>query len=175
MTDKTQYGNMLSVGTVLHGTFRIDRYLASGGFGNTYLATNVNFGETYAIKEFFMKGVNQRNGDSVTVSVSNSDNLHTFESQKKKIKKEAQRLHSLHNPHIVHVHYLFEENGTIYYVMDYIDGISLRDKMKQCGHPLPEKGSVAKVRGCLRGWANQIYCTSGIRRKEDQPLLSSVI
>ena len=36
-------------------------------------------------------------------------------------------------------------------------------------------GSVAKVRGCLRGRTNQIYCASGIRRKEDPPLLSSVI
>lgn len=129
----------LAVGTILHGAFRIDRYLSAGGFGNTYLATNVNFNETVAIKEFFMKGINQRSGDSVEVSVSNTDNLHTFESQKRKFKKEAQRLHTLHNPHIVHVHDLFEENGTIYYVMDYIDGVSLREVMKKNGHPMPEK------------------------------------
>lgn len=138
MAEQQNFSSMLSVGTLLHDTFRIDRYLSSGGFGNTYVATNLNFNEVVAIKEFFMKGVNQRNGDNVTVSVSNNDNLHAFESQKKKFKKEAQRLHTLHNPHIVHVHDLFEENGTIYYVMDYIDGMSLREKMKRLGHPMHE-------------------------------------
>ena len=44
---------MLRVGTILHGTYRVDGYLASGGFGNTYVATNIQFGERYAIKEFF--------------------------------------------------------------------------------------------------------------------------
>ena len=47
---------MLRVGTILHGTYRVDGYLASGGFGNTYVATNIQFGERYAIKEFFLKG-----------------------------------------------------------------------------------------------------------------------
>lgn len=135
MTENNKYSGMLAIGTMLRGTYRIDRYLASGGFGNTYVATNVNFGEVYAIKEFFLKGVSQRNGDSVTVSVSNSDNLNTFESQKRKFKKEAVRLRKLNNPHIVRVHDLFEENGTIYYVMDYIEGTSLRDVMSQLGAP----------------------------------------
>lgn len=57
MTDNRNYNNMLRVGTVLHGTYRIEAYLASGGFGNTYEATNVQFGERYAIKEFFLKGL----------------------------------------------------------------------------------------------------------------------
>lgn len=35
MTDNRNYNNMLRVGTVLHGTYRIEAYLASGGFGNT--------------------------------------------------------------------------------------------------------------------------------------------
>lgn len=42
---------MLRVGTILHGTYRVDGYLASGGFGNTYVATNIQFGERYAIKD----------------------------------------------------------------------------------------------------------------------------
>ncbi len=138
MTENNKYSGMLAIGTMLRGTYRIDRYLASGGFGNTYVATNVNFGEVYAIKEFFLKGVSQRNGDSVTVSVNNSDNLNTFESQKRKFKKEAVRLRKLNNPHIVRVYDLFEENGTIYYVMDYIEGTSLRDVMSQLGGPMSE-------------------------------------
>ncbi|MEE0670137.1 MAG: hypothetical protein UCJ37_06465, partial [Prevotella sp.] len=61
--------SLLPVGTILHGTYRIESYLSSGGFGNTYVVTNVQFGETRAIKEFYLKGICQREGDSITVSV----------------------------------------------------------------------------------------------------------
>ncbi len=135
---------MLRVGTVLHGTYCIEGYLSSGGFGNTYVATNVEFAEKYAIKEFFMKGVSQRDGNNTTVSVSNAENKSIFASQKEKFKKEARRLRKLHSEHIVRVYDLFEENGTAYYVMDYIDGMNLSKKLKQLGHPMPEK-AVLKI------------------------------
>ena len=130
---------MLRVGTILHGTYRIDSYLSSGGFGNTYKATNIEFDEKYAIKEFFMKGVTERDETSCLVSVSNANNYQQFEEQREKFKKEARRLRKLKNEHIVKVHDLFEENGTAYYVMDYIDGESLAEKMKKTGRPLPEE------------------------------------
>lgn len=129
---------MLQVGTILHGTYRIESYLASGGFGNTYLAKNVEFDETYAIKEFFVKGVCQRDGDSTTISVSNAENTNSFTQQRDKFKKEARRLRTLNNPHIVKVYDLFEENGTAYYVMDYVDGENLSTRLKRINTPLPE-------------------------------------
>ena len=138
MSNNINTDNMLRVGTVLHGTYRIDRYLSSGGFGNTYVATNIQFGEQYAIKEFFMRGISQRDNNNTTVSVSNTDNRETFSSQLEKFKKEARRLRKLNNEHIVRVHDLFEENGTAYYVMDYIDGENLSDRLKRTGKPLSE-------------------------------------
>ena len=129
---------MLRVGAVLHGVYRIDRYLSSGGFGNTYVATNIEFDEQYAVKEFFMSGVSQRDANNTTVSVSNSKNRDVFASQLEKFKKEARRLRKLHNPHIVKVHDLFEENGTAYYVMDYIDGENLSAYLRRTGGPMPE-------------------------------------
>ena len=138
MNSSLNAGNLLYLGTFLHGTYRIDRYLSSGGFGNTYVATNIQFGEQYAIKEFFMRGISQRDNNNTTVSVSNTDNRETFASQLEKFKKEARRLRKLNNEHIVRVHDLFEENGTAYYVMDYIDGENLSDRMKRTGNPLSE-------------------------------------
>ena len=138
MNSSLNAGNLLHVGTFLHGTYRIDRYLSSGGFGNTYVATNIQFGEQYAIKEFFMRGISQRDNNNTTVSVSNTDNRETFASQLEKFKKEARRLRKLNNEHIVRVHDLFEENGTAYYVMDYIDGENLSDRLKRTGNPLSE-------------------------------------
>ena len=129
---------MLKVGTILRGTYRIDSYLSSGGFGNTYVATNVEFDERVAIKEFFMKGVTQRDDNQTTVSVSNLENTNSFQEQKEKFKKEARRIRQLHNPHIVNVHDLFEENGTAYYVMDYVDGENLAERLKKTGRPMTE-------------------------------------
>ena len=129
--------------TLQGGKYRIDRMLGQGGFGITYVGYNREFEETVAIKEFFMKGVTERDDATSIVSVSNSENVPQFEEQREKFKKEARRLRKLKNEHIVKVHDLFEENGTAYYVMDYIDGESLAEKMKRTGAPITE--SDAKV------------------------------
>lgn len=146
--DELNNQNMLQVGTILHGTYKIESYLSSGGFGNTYLAKNIEFDETYAIKEFFVKGVCQRDGNSTTISVSNAENTNSFEQQREKFKKEARRLRSLSNPHIVKVYDLFEENGTAYYVMDYVDGENLSVRLKRTNAPLAESE--------VRNYLNQI-------------------
>lgn len=128
---------MLTPGTLLRGgAYRVERALSSGGFGNTYVVTNLNFDVVCAMKEFFMKGINLRDGNTVTVSVP--DNRPSFDAQRDKFKKEAQRLWRLRNDHIVKVHDLFEENGTVYYVMDFIDGESLGERLKRQGRPLTE-------------------------------------
>ena len=131
--------SMLSVGSMLRGIYRIDSYLSSGGFGNTYVATNIEFEEVVAIKEFFIKGVTQRDVNNTTVSVSNVENKEFFQEQMQKFKKEARRLRKLKNAHIVTVHDLFEENGTAYYVMDYIDGENLSVRLKRLQQALSEK------------------------------------
>lgn len=138
MSDNINQDDMLRVGTILHGTYRIDGYLSSGGFGNTYVATNLTFGDKVAIKEFFMSGINQREADGKTVSVSNPQANATFVSQRTKFKKEAGHLHQLSNEHIVKVYDLFEENGTAYYVMDFIEGESLAQRLKRTGKPITE-------------------------------------
>lgn len=135
--------------TLQMGKYRIERQLASGGFGNTYEVTNVEFEERMALKEFFMKGVNQRNDDSTSVSVSNTLNKGQFKAQKDKFKKEARRLRRLHNAHIVQVHDLFEENGTAYYAMDFVDGESLSNRLKRIHKPLSEQETLSVLEQVL--------------------------
>ena len=146
--------DMLPVGSILKGTYRIERYLSSGGFGNTYVAVHVGFRETVAIKEFFMKGVTHRDSDGTTVGVSNRDNETVFGEQLEKFRKEARRLRILRNNHIVAVHDLFDENGTAYYVMDYIDGESLASRLRRLGHPLSEE----EVMGYLPQMLDALEC-----------------
>lgn len=125
--------------TLRGGKYRIERVLGQGGFGNTYVGYNTEFEETVAIKEFFMKGVTERDETTCAVSVSNADNVRQFEEQREKFKKEAQRIRKLDNPHIVKVHDLFEENGTAYYVMDFVEGENLAQRLKRTGKPIGER------------------------------------
>ena len=121
--------------TLQGGKYRIERVLGQGGFGITYLATQVSSIRQVAIKELFIGGsgqaINDRKGNLVVVT--NSANQQSFNQQKAKFKKEALRLANLNHPNLVKVHEFFEENGTAYYVMDYIEGESLRTKLNREG------------------------------------------
>ena len=138
------------------GKYIIKQLLGQGGFGNTYIAYNTEFEETVAIKEFFMKGVTERDETTSFVSVSNSENVPVFEEQKEKFKKEARRLRRLRSEHIVKVHDLFEENGTAYYEMDYIEGESLAERMKHTGTPFTE-AEVDQILGQVLGALKEVH------------------
>lgn len=130
----------LKIGTTLQGgKYRIDAVVGEGGFGNTYKATNLATGKTIAIKEFFWRGVSDRDDATGNITVSDISHYANFKQQKEKFRKEARRVHELSNPHIVGVYDMFEENGTAYYVMDYIDGENLSERMKRTGQPLTEQ------------------------------------
>lgn len=132
--------------TLQNGKYRIEKVLGQGGFGITYLATQTVLGNKVAIKELFMQGVNDRQDSSVTVS--NNANSNLFAHQKRKFVKEAQRIAGLDNKHIVKVHDMFEENDTAYYVMDYIDGVSLQEVITHHHGALAESS--------VRDYLNQI-------------------
>ncbi|MCR4602079.1 MAG: TonB family protein [Prevotella sp.] len=132
--------NILTNGTLLQGgRLQVVKHLGSGGFGNTYEVVDTTTGQRLAMKEFYLKGVNERDADSRTVSVSNADNKDEFLQQKEKFHKEAFRLSNIHHPNVVAVFGMFEENGTAYYIMEYLQGQSLAERIKAMGHPLPER------------------------------------
>ena len=121
--------------TLQGGKYRIERVLGQGGFGITYLAIQVSLDRKVAIKELFMGGsgqaINDRRGNLVVVT--NAANQASFNQQKEKFKKEALRLANLNHPNLPKVHDFFEENKTVYYVMEYIDGESLRTWLNRKG------------------------------------------
>ncbi len=142
MANNIDVRQMLPQGTLLHeGAYRIDSYLASGGFGNTYIATNMAFGERVAIKEFFLRGQSERTQNMNSIRVTQGQELF-FKEQQTKFKKEAQRIRQLRNSHIVRVHDLFDANGTTYYVMDFIEGESVAARIKAKSAPLSEDETI---------------------------------
>lgn len=131
--------NLLPVGTCLHnGQYRIIRHLASGGFGNTYEAVDVALERRVAIKEFYPKSLCGRTTSAGDVTLLSTEHVEMFTQLRAKFRKEAVRLSQLNNHYIVRVHTYFEQLGTAFYVMDYLQGESLSARMKRTGRPLTE-------------------------------------
>ena len=115
------------------GKYQVNSLIGSGGFGNTYMATQVTLGRKVAIKEFFMKEYCDREESTSQVIVHTDSSRQIVERYKQKFLKEAQMIASLKNEHIIQIHDIFEENGTAYYVMEYVEGGSLKDKVERDG------------------------------------------
>ena len=123
----------LPTNTLLQGgKYKIERVLGQGGFGITYLATQVMLDRKVCIKEFFFKDYcNRTTAGRVTSSTDgNKDMVMRFLN---KFIKEARTISRLDHPNIIRILDIFEENGTAYYVMEYIDGYSLEDKVNRQG------------------------------------------
>ena len=136
----------LSVNSFLQGgKYRIVRYISSGGFGCTYEAEHVLLGKRVAIKEFFVKDFCNRDEHTCQVTVGTESKKGLVEKLRRKFIDEARALSGLHHPGIVSVSDVFEENGTAYYVMDYINGCSLSDLVRREG-PLSESRALGYIR-----------------------------
>lgn len=128
----------LTEGTVLHnGIYRIERFISCGGFGCTYEASHIMLDKRVAIKEFFVKDFCNRNQATGHVTTGIDDMAELVDKLRRKFIDEAKILSRLSHPGIVHVTDVFEENGTAYYVMDYIEGQSLAQMASRKPIPTP--------------------------------------
>lgn len=150
--DTTEKNATLHQGSILqNGRYTIVRVLGQGGFGITYQATTKekvtgNLGEMevevpVAIKEFFMKDTCLRDSYNNNVSIPSTGSIDQVDKYRQKFIKEAHNLAQLNHPNIVHVADVFEENNTVYYVMQYLRDGSLRGKLRTLGR-IPEEDAV---------------------------------
>ena len=126
----------LAAGTSLQGgRYVVERVLGQGGFGITYLCQHTRLGKQVAIKEFFFAQFCERQGDTSHVTVPTAGNRELVEKFRRKFVKEARLIAGKLSqaPSVVNVSDVFDENGTSYYVMDYIEGRSLAEVLKKRG------------------------------------------
>ena len=119
--------------TLQDGNYRILKVLGQGGFGITYLAIQVRLDRKVAIKEFFMKDFCERNETTRQVTLGTAGSRETVNSCRKKFLKEAKHIAKLDHPNIIRIIDVFDENSTSYYVMEYIEGGSLENKLGTTG------------------------------------------
>ncbi len=143
----------LSAGIVLNNRYEIIDLLGAGGFGNTYLARDTRFSATtlhVCVKEFFLSGVASRAADGRTIMLTDPTQAQNYEDGRLRFRREAERMFTLRDEHIVRVSDLFDENGTSYYVMDYIAGQSLAGLIQQRG-ALSESEALKYILQLLQG------------------------
>lgn len=113
----------------LNGKYVIQSVLGEGGFGIAYLGWDKLWEKKVAIKEFFPSGIAARIIDYGTeVTVTSRERFDIFEGGKQRFLKEAKLMAKCNDiPGVVNVRDYFEANGTAYIVMDYLDGITLKN------------------------------------------------
>ncbi len=132
--------NALPDGTILkHGgiEYCIEQFLGAGGFGIKYKVrgsrkkTGQILYANYAIKEHFMSQDCERESGTHSVVCSKPAKERVEEGKKDFIAEANQLKDSIQHSHIVLVHDVFEANKTAYYVMEYLDGRSLRSYIRK--------------------------------------------
>ena len=112
----------LKPGTLLQsGKYRIEKVLGQGGLGITYLAEQTSLRRKVAIKEFFMYEYCNRDENTTYITVGTNSKKALVEKLKGKFIIKVNLIRNLHHNGVVGVSDVFEENGTAYCVMNYMD------------------------------------------------------
>lgn len=121
--------HILPPGKILRERYLIGNSLGQGGFGITYIGCDLLLDMRVAIKEYFPSGYANRNVfSSAEVTVTNPQNGEFISSGLEKFLREARVLAEFHDADgIVDVRDFFRENNTAYIVMEYLDGITLQE------------------------------------------------
>lgn len=118
--------------TLCGGKYVIEKKLGAGGFGITYIAKHSTLDKRYAIKEFFLSGYNVRNNVTNHISLQGIE-TQDFEKFRLRFIEEARTLAALNNEAVVKVIDIFDENGTSYMVMPFVEGVTLQNMVEKDG------------------------------------------
>ena len=123
-----QAPHCLPAGTVLHGRYMLGDVIGQGGFGITYIGLDTVLNVRVCVKEYFPKRVVQRDTRTSTkIAAKTASAAQQLNEGKTRFLEEARATAHLNGIEgVVDVHDFFEENGTTYIVMEYIEGVDLR-------------------------------------------------
>jgi serine/threonine protein kinase len=138
----------LPSGTML-GDYRLDAVIGHGGFGITYRAFDSQLAKVVAIKEYLPVEFAVRDGkDVVARGARFADD---FAWGRERFLDEARALARFRHPHIVPVMRFLVANGTAYTVMEFEDGRSVAELLREPGRCLPPDEVRRLAEGLLLG------------------------
>lgn len=122
-----------------NGEYMIGRQLGQGGFGITYIGMDTTLLQTVAIKEYFPFGAVRRN-DRNEIELYDEKYRKDYEKGLESFLCEGRILARFSNlTAVVGVKNFFHENNTAYLVMDYVEGLSVREYVKNYGVLSPDR------------------------------------
>lgn len=123
-------GFALPPGTLL-GNYKLLKVLGQGGFGITYIAWDNQLRRNIVLKECFPLGLCCRDSDTGEIIPLPHASRDVYRTAMDSLRREAQTLASLNHESIVRVYDVFESHGSIFYVMPWLEGGSLRERMDE--------------------------------------------
>lgn len=125
------YPSALESGANVEG-YEIKCVLGQGGFGITYLAHDHTLDGKVALKEYFPSEHAVRRRRRVLPNSRASESV--FEWGLEQFRQEAKVIHKFRHQNVVHVKRIFEDSGTAYIAMEYVDGPSLDKTLREREH-----------------------------------------
>ena len=121
--------------TILAGKYMAGRVLGQGGFGITYIGWDIPLERKVAIKEYYPSGqVSRSPGTRNLTWYSSEQSLHARQDGMQMFLKEARKMVKADSiPGVVRVLDLFQENGTAYIVMEFVEGETLKARLLRDG------------------------------------------
>ena len=155
----------LRLGTKLAGKYIIGKVIGEGGFGITYIGWDEKLELPIAIKEFFPPKIASRDtttGNNTIYMFDHADEK-SFEEGMRRSVKEARSMSKLEAYEgIVSIRDFFNENKTAYIIMEYVDGETLKEYLKENEKMEPE--DVLKVMKPVMKALEQMHRTGMIHR-----------
>ena len=128
----------LPEGTVLGGHYLLGRVLGQGGFGITYAAWDFSQNRKVAVKEYFPETFATRESATRRVTPLSHSHDENYRFGLQQFLKEAGALSQFtHIEEIVSVYACFEENGTAYFTMEFLEGITFKEYISRFGGRVP--------------------------------------
>ena len=133
----------LRPGSQLKDRYIVGIALGQGGFGITYIGYDKVLNTRVAIKEYFPSDIAGRTSEAGTVSAY-TRSADDFGRGKERFLDEARTLAKFSDhPCIVGVKDCFAENETAYMIMEYLDGVSLKEYLNRKGGRLSVSDSIS--------------------------------
>lgn len=129
-----EYEYFLKQGTMVQGRYEIGDSAGSGGFGITYRAWDHSLQKVVAVKEYYPAGLVNRIPGEKEVIVYSGNSEKECMNGKIRFLEEARNMAKFNtHPNIVNVYDFFEENNTAYIIMEFLEGITYKEYIKEQG------------------------------------------
>jgi uncharacterized RDD family membrane protein YckC len=112
------------------GHFRIEKKLGAGGMGEVYLATDLALDRPVAIKVL-------------------PDALSKDEKRRERMIREARAQARVSHPNVGHMYFIGEEDGRVFFAMEYVSGKTLGDAIAQ--GPMSVDDALSVIRAAALG------------------------